>query len=105
MSYISPSEINSSKGIGHILEYINVVSQYWAGRMTMIAIFVLFFMGYLRSKGDDDFVSAFAVSSYITFVIGLLFWLIKFLDSVSFGIIVGITVISSAILFLDKRGS
>ena len=39
----------------------------------MIAVFVIFFMGYLKAK-KDDYVGGFAVASYVSFVIGLLFW-------------------------------
>ena len=71
----------------------------------MIAVFMMFLFGYLRSKADDDFVGAFAVASYVTFALGLLFWLINFLDGVAFTIIMAITIISTAILLFDKRGN
>jgi len=103
--YASPNTINSSEGIGSILNYMNEITNFWVGRMIMIAIFVLFLVGYIRGKGDEDFVGAFAVASYVTFVIGLLFWLINFLDGVSFSIIVGATIISTAWLLFDKRGN
>jgi len=70
----------------------------------MVAIFVIFLAGYLRSKNDDDFIGAFAVSSYACLVIGLLFWIIDFLDGIAFGFIVGISIISTAMLLFDKRG-
>ena len=70
----------------------------------MIAIFVLFFAGYLRSKNEDDFTGAFAIGSYACFVIGILLWIIGFLDGVTFGIIIGATLVSSLLLLLDKRG-
>ena len=105
MAYPSPTTLNMSKGIGELLNYVNVVTNSWISRMLMVAIFVIFFMGYLRSKADKDFVGAFAVGSYATLVIGLLFWVIGFLDGIAFGVIVGISVVSSAILFVDKRGN
>ena len=104
MTYESPTTINGSAGIGAILDYINLVTNFWISRMLMVGIFVIFLMGYLRSKNDDDFVSAFAVASYGTLIIGLLFWIIGFVDGIAFGIIIGISLISSAILFMDKRG-
>ena len=105
MAYPSPTTLNMSKGIGELLDYVNVVSNFWISRMIMVAIFVIFLMGYLRSKADKDFVGAFAVGSYATLVVGLLFWIIGFLDGIAFGVIIGISVISSAILLLDKRGN
>ena len=104
MAYTSPSTINATKGIGEVLTYVNVVTDFWVSRMLMVAVFIIFLFGYLRSKQEDDFLGAFAVGSYATLVIGILFWIIGFLDGVSFGIIIGITVISTALLMHDKRG-
>lgn len=101
---ITTINVTSSDGMSNILSYINVVTNFWAGRMVMIAIFIMFLLGYLRFKADDDFVGGFAIASYVTFVIGLLFWLINFLDGVAFSIIIGVTIISTAILLFDKRG-
>jgi len=105
MAYASPNTINSSEGIGAMLNYINTITNFWAGRMIMIAVFVLFLVGYIRSKADEDFIGAFAVASYVTFVIGLLFWLINFLDGISFSIIIGTTIVATALLLFDKRGN
>ena len=106
MAYQGVETINmtSSSGIATLLNYLNTVTFGWAGRMVMVAIFMLFLFGYLKSKADDDFISAFAVASYVTFVIGLLFWLINFLDGVAFATIIGVTIISTVILLFDKRG-
>lgn len=104
MTYASPTTINGSAGIGELLNYINLVTDFWISRMIMVAIFVIFLMGYLRSKQDDDFLGALAVGSYASLVTGILFWIIGFVDGVTFGIIIGITVISTALLMMDKRG-
>lgn len=106
MAYNLPTAINvtSSSGMANILFYINEVTYNWAGRMVILAVFVIFLMGYLRSKNDDDFKGAFAIASYVAFVIALLFWLINFLDGWTFSIVIGVALISSAILFMDKRG-
>ena len=105
MTYESPTSINASKGIGEILIYLNSVTNFWFSRMFMVAIFVIFLMGYLRSKQEDDFIGALAVGSYACLVIGILFWIIGFLDGVTFGIIIGVSLISTAILLMDKRGN
>ena len=104
MTYASPTTINGSRGIIALLEYINTVTNFWISRMMMVAIFVIFLMGYLRSKNDDDFIGALAVGSYASLVIGILFWIIGFVDGVTFGIIIGISMISTAMLMMDKRG-
>ena len=107
MTYAEVTGINmtSSSGMLNILNYINVVTFGWAGRMMMVAIFMMFLFGYYRSKGEDDFVGAFAVASYVTFVLGLLFWLMNFLDGVAFATIIATTIVSTAILLFDKRGN
>ena len=106
MAFPSVNTINvtSSDGMSNILEYINVVTDFWAGRGVMIAIFMMFLFGYIKFSKDSDFVGAFAVSSYVTFTIGLLFWIINFLDGWTFGFIMGVTIISTAILLFDRRG-
>jgi len=104
MAYPSPTTINGSQGISAILEYVNVVTNFWVSRMIMVGIFFIFLMGYLRSKNDEDFIGACAVGSYACLVIGILFWIIGFLDGVAFGIIIGISLISTALLLMDKRG-
>jgi len=101
---VTTINMTTNEGMGNLLQYINVVTSFWAGRMLMIAIFIMFFFGYLKSKPSDDFAGAFAVASYVTFVLGILFWLIDFLDGLTFSIIIGITIISTAILIFDKRG-
>lgn len=107
MAYAYPTsvELTTSSGMANLLFYINEVTNFWAGRMIIIAVFVIFLMGYLRSKNDDDFIGGFAIASYVCFVISLLFWLINFLDGLSFSIVIGVTLVSSIILFMDKRGS
>ena len=104
MKWASPTSINSSRGIVAILEYTNTVTNFWMSRMLMVAIFVIFLMGYLRSSKDEDFLGAFAVGSFATFIIGILFWIIGFVDGKTFGMIIALTIISTALLMFDKRG-
>lgn len=104
MTYASPTTINGSAGIGSLLNYVNTVTNFWMSRMLMIGVFVIFLMGYLRNKPDEDFVGAFAVGSYASLVVGMLFWIIGFLDGVTFGIIIALSLISTAILLMEKRG-
>ena len=101
---INTINMTSADGMSNILQYLNVVTNFWAGRMVMVAIFVMFLFGYLKMKAEDDFVGAFAVASYVTFSLGILFWIIDFLDGLAFGVIIAVTIISTAILLFDKRG-
>lgn len=102
MAHTSPTTVNASQGLDSFLPYLSEVTQFWFGRMLMIAVFVIFFMGYLRSK-DNDFVGAFAVASYVSFVIGLLFWVMGMITGMDFALVLGIAMVSSIVLFLQKK--
>lgn len=104
MAWPSPTTINATSGINTTFEYLSLVTNFWFGRMLMIAIFVIFLSGYLSARRDDYF-GAFAVASYVTFVMGLLFWVINLVTGVDFAIIIGITIVSSVILFVQKNGN
>ena len=102
MAYTSPTTVNASAGMDSFLPYLSEVTNFWFGRMLMIAVFVIFFMGYLRAK-DEDYVGAFAVASYVSFVIGLLFWVMGLVTGLDFALILGIAMVSSVVLFLQKK--
>jgi len=68
----------------------------------MIAVFIIFFMGYLKAK-NDDYVGGFAVASYVSFVIGLLFWVMGLLTGMDFALILGVAMISSVVLLCNQR--
>lgn len=103
MAWKSVTSINATKGLEDFLPYISQVTNFWFGRMLIIGIFIIFLFGYLRVN-KDDFWGGLAVSSYVTFVLGLLFWVIGVVSGMDFGIIIGITVVSSVVLFLKKEG-
>jgi len=103
MAYTSPSTINASRGITEIITYVNDVSNNWFGNMILISVWILFFMGYLISKGDDDLIGAMSVSSYVTFVLGTLMFAIGFVDIVAYMVVIGVTMISSIILYANRN--
>ena len=102
MAWRSPTTINASAGLDSALPYISEVTNFWFGRMVMVAIFVIFIFGYLRAK-DDDFIGALAVASYVTFVIRLIFWVIGLVSGLDFGVIIAVTVVSSILLLAQKK--
>jgi len=102
MAWTSPTEINASAGMDSFIPYLSTVTNFWFGRMLMVAVFVIFFMGYIRSK-EDDYIGGFAVASYVTFVLGLLFWVIGMVSGLDMGVIIGITAISTVLLLLQKK--
>lgn len=101
MAYPSPTTINMTEGFSEFFPYLNEVTNWWLGRMLMIAIFMIFGFGYL-SKNKDDYMGALAISSYVTFVIGLIFWVIGLVSGMDLTTIIGVTVIASIILFTQK---
>ena len=104
MAWESPIEINATAGIGTTFEWLATVTNFWFGRMFIISIFIIFLLGYLNVRRDDYF-GALAVSSYITFVIGLLFWVIGIVTGLDFAIIIAVAIVSSVILFTQKSGN
>ena len=102
MAWRSPTTINASEGLDSFLPYLSEVTHFWFGRMLMIAIFVIFLFGYIY-KRDGDWVGGFAVASYVTFVLGLIFWVIGIVTGLDFAIIIGVTIISSIILFTQSK--
>lgn len=102
MAWTSPATVNASAGLSDFLPYLSTVTNFWFGRMLMVAVFVIFLLGYMRVR-ENDFIGGLAISSYITFVIGLLFWVIGLVSGIDFGVIIGITVISSIALLLQKK--
>lgn len=102
MAWRSPTDINATAGLDSVFPYLSEVTNFWFGRMLMVAIFVIFIFGYLRAK-DDDFIGALAVASYVTFVLGLIFWVIGLVSGLDFGIIIAVTVISSVLLLSQKK--
>ena len=102
MAFSSPTTINATAGLDSFLPYISEVTSFWFGRMLMIAIFIMFLMGYLKAK-EGDFVGGLAVASYVTFVLGLLFWVIGLVSGLDFAVIIGVVVVASVMLLMQKK--
>ena len=102
MAWRSPTTINATAGMDSFLPYLSEVTNFWFGRMVMIAIFIIYMFGYLRQK-EDDFIGALAISSYVTFIIGLLFWVIGLVTGIDFAIIIGVTALASVLLLTQNK--
>ena len=101
MSYASPTTINSTKGFGEILNYINLVTDQWVSNMFLIAVYVIILIGFYKAK--DDFKGALAVAGYGTFVVGLLFWIGGFVSGIAFGMSIGVAILGTILLFMDNN--
>jgi hypothetical protein len=100
MAWASPTTVNASAGMDSFLPYLSTVTNFWFGRMLIIAIFVIFMFGYMRAK--DDFIGGLAVSSYVTFVLSLILWVVGVVTGLDFGIVIGVTIVASVLLFTRK---
>lgn len=101
ITYPSPSSINATKGFGEIINYVNVVTNSWISNLILIGIYVIILMGFYKAK--DDFTGGLAVAGYGTFVVSLFFWIGGFISPVSFGMVIGIAIIGTIVLLLDKN--
>lgn len=101
MTYTSPSTINASKGLGEVLSFVNNATDQWLSNLFIFGIWIIILLGYYKAK--DDFKGAFAVSSYVTFVSSLFFWLGGFVSGVLFGIVIAVSIISTLVLLLDNN--
>ena len=92
--------MNMSRGLGELLTYINTATSSWISNSILIAIFMISMITYYKAK--MDFAGGMAVSGFVTFIIGLLFWLGGFISGVTLGIIIAIAVIGLLMLLLDN---
>lgn len=98
MAYTSPTTINASNGLTEFMPYLNEVTNGFFGLGVMLVIYIMFLFGVYRAK--EDFVGAFAIAGYASFVIGLIFWVIGLINGVVFSMIIGLAVISTIILLM-----
>lgn len=102
MTYDSPTTINATKGLGEILIYVNNVTNQWVSNLALLGVFIIILMGYYKAK--DDFVGAFAVSGFGTFIAGLLFWMGGFVSGWAFAISIAVMFIGVIVILVDKNG-
>jgi hypothetical protein len=101
MTYPSPTTINASRGFGEVLIYINAVTNNWISNLLLIAIYIILLIGFYKAR--DDFTGALAIAGYGTFVVSLFFWIGGFISGATFGIVIGVAVIGTIVLLMDKN--
>ena len=101
MTYASPTSINATRGLGEVLNYVNVVTNSWLSNMLMIGIYVIILLGFYKAR--DDFKGALAVAGYGTFVVGLLFWIGGIISGIAFGMTIGLAILGTAVLLMDNN--
>jgi hypothetical protein len=100
MAYDNPTTINASKGIGEVLTYTNNVSDNWLGNFILIAVFVVVWVSFGKAK--SDYKGSTAVAGFITFIVGLLFWLGGFVTGMAFGVTIALAIVGVLVLLLDN---
>ena len=101
MTYASPTSINATRGLGEVLNYVNVVTNSWLSNMLMIGIYVIILLGFYKAR--DDFKGALAVAGYGTFVVGLLFWIGGFISGIAFVWIISVAILGTVVLMMDNN--
>ena len=101
MAHPEITAINGSNGVPEVLSYLNTVTDSWFSNMFLITIFVVFTMAYWRST--KDLWGATAIGGFATFIMGLLFFMMSFIDGMTFGIVIGFMVLFTAILLLTNK--
>lgn len=101
MTYASPSTINASEGFISILNYINTATNNWISNILLMAIYAIIAFSYYKTSGD--FSGAMASAGFVTFIVGLLFWMGGFVTGWALSITVAILIIGVIAILMDKR--
>lgn len=103
MTYPSPSTINASKGLGEVLNYINLVTDNWVSNLVLIGIYIIVLMGYYKAR--EDFAGGIAVAGFCTFIVGLLFWLGGFVTGLAFSFTLAIAIVGVIVILIDTNSN
>jgi len=102
MAWTSPTTINATQGLDSFLPYLSEVTNFWFGRMLMIAVFIIFLFGYLRAKNNDFYwrICCFNLCNFCNWII---IWVIGLVSGLDFAIIISATAIASVLLLTQKK--
>jgi len=100
--YTSPADVNLTESPSNLFTWLNDVTNYWFSNSILLAIFIMFLMGYL-AVNKEDYSGGVAVASYVTTVLGLILWLMGLASGLAFSIVLGVSLISTAWLLGDKK--
>jgi hypothetical protein len=99
--YPYPTQINGSEGIMGFLEYVNLVTDGWVSNMILLTLYIIVLYGFYKVNGD--FAGGMAVSGFFVFIIALLFWLGNFLSTITFSIVIAMTILGVLVLLLNRN--
>lgn len=98
MVYPYPTAVNYTVGFTGLFQYLNAVTGSWFSNMILIAIYIIFGMGYYYAK--RDFQGSLAVGGFALFVISTLFWVGDIISGVTFLICIAVAIVSFASLWI-----
>ena len=102
--YSSPTSVNLTDNPSGLFSWLNDVTNYWFSNALIFTIWTIFMMGYL-SVNKDDYVGGSAVASYVTTVLTMLLWIIGLASGWALATVLGMSLVSTAWLMADRRGS
>lgn len=99
--YPTNIEVNSTEGMSNILVYLNEVSFGWFANMFLIAVWMIFFAGFYYARRDAG--GGMAVAGFVTFVMGLLLWIMDALSTITFAIVIAVAIIGFAGMWATRE--
>jgi len=101
MPYPYPTSVNLTENPTGLFNYLNTVSNNWFSNMLLIAIYIIFAVGFYSAK--RNFMGALAVAGFSTFVISILFWIAGLISTATFVIVTAVAILSFASLWISDR--
>lgn len=100
MSYPNITDINMSSGLGAIIGYVDTVSNGLFGILLLLAIGIITGTNYY--KFNKDGAGSFAVGSFITLVMAILFRTAGIISNPVLYICIGITIITVLWVIIER---
>ena len=101
MAYEYPTSVNMTEGPTNLFLYLNTVTGSWFSNMILIAIYMIFASGFYYAK--RDIFGGMAVGGFATFVIATLFWIAHIVSTVTFALVIAVSIMSFASLWLGTH--
>lgn len=97
------TERNLTKGFDEILYYVNEVTNSWASNMIIIGIFIVTMFGVYSRNSRGDYLEAFAIAGFLTFLVSILFWIGGFVAWQTIGFTFTVMVIGFVSLLFERK--
>lgn len=101
--YTSITTYNLSKGIQELFYYSNDATRSVLSNGILLAIFTIAIVtvyNYTR-----DIFEGFAIASFITLLTSVFFWVSTLISGITLAVVIVISIVSFALLWINKRGT